>query len=139
MRTFVSFMADFPTDSQPPGRELADFIALALDSAAEQHHAVTEREGWAWELAADRGKATIESIVGLVDDPPVQWLITTHGHLGTLARFSRSARNERDAALLRWCQAVHTAISADDRFSEVRWYSPSDFDRSPDKWATTPG
>jgi hypothetical protein len=30
LRSFVSFEADFPTDSQPPGKEIADFIASSL-------------------------------------------------------------------------------------------------------------
>ena len=135
VRSFVSFEADFPRDGEPPGEELARFVSDALRAAGVTHDAPHEREGWAWDIHSDR----VDCIIGLVDDGPREWLITNHGELPLLRRVSRTAREEQEEALRRWCEAIDAALKADGRFRTIRWYDAAAFDRDHgDTWGDEP-
>jgi hypothetical protein len=140
LHSFVSFKAAFPVDGEPAGKELADFISSALRSAGIEHTNPEEREGWAWNIFSQAGKVKIESIIGFVDDEPLQWLITSYGHLPFLNKlFSGGGGQVREAALRPFCEAIDSAIKSDTRFSEIRWYTEKDFNTdNGDTWNEVP-
>lgn len=84
LRTFVQFVASFPTDraddDAPAGEELARFVVAQLKSNGFDVRGPEEREGWAWDITSTVDGVVIDTIVGLVDDmesvPPRQWLVT---------------------------------------------------------------
>jgi hypothetical protein len=129
VRTLVSFEADFPTSGEPPGRELAAFVAEALRAAGLTSEAPSEREGWAWDIISRADGVTIESIVGFSDDPPRQWQVHTHAHLPFWKRLSREANARREETLGQWTAAIHQAVTADPRFRSIRWYEQRQFDQ----------
>ena len=128
LRTFVSFEADFPTGGEPPGGELAEFVSAALNDAGLRNDGPDEREGWAWDINHHAPGLTLESIVGLTDDPPRQWQIHSYAHLPYWKRWSGDARTERDETLRRWVETIDRAIRADPRFCSIRWYESGTFD-----------
>jgi hypothetical protein len=139
LRTFVSFKAAFPTDGQPAGKELADFIAAALADAGIVYTGPVNREDWAWEIHSQVGEIDLEMIVGYVDDDPRDWLITQTAHLPILARLFGGSLEKRTAALRPLCNAIDSAIKSDSRFSEIRWYLQRDFEKDHgDTWADSP-
>jgi hypothetical protein len=116
-RTHASFDADdetFPTDGEPAGHELAEYVHAALHGAGFDPGEPEEREGWAWDVA-ERDRY---SVVGLTDDPPAKWQIHTYG---------------KDVA--GWCEAVHAGLVAHAGVRDVRWFEPDE----DDDWADTPG
>ena len=131
----MSFQADLPKHGEPPGEERARFVSDARRAAGVEHDGPHEREGWAWDIHSDR----VESIVGLVDDGPREWLITNHADLPFFRRRSGTAREEHDRTLRRWCEAIDAALKADERFRTIRWYDAADFDRDHgDTWGEAP-
>ncbi len=145
VRTFVSFEADdaaFPPDVEdaPPGRELAKFVSDALRRAGPDHEGPEELEGWAWDMHAQESDVSVACVVGLTDDPPMQWQIHTYGRIPRLRRWLTShAVNQQEEVLARWCEAIDAALKADGRFRSIRWYAPVEFERDHRKtWAETP-
>lgn len=139
LRTFVSFKADFPTDGQPAGKKLADFILTALRVAGIEHTGPEDREGWAWDIYCKAGKIQIECIIGFMDDDPREWLITTYGHGPLLLRLFGGGGKARETALRPFCEAIDSAIKQDDRFSSIRWYLQKDWDAlHSDTWGEIP-
>jgi hypothetical protein len=105
LRSFVSFEADFPTDGQPPGKELADFIASAIRDKSVGCTGPEEREGWAWQIFWQAGSIQLGSIIGFADDAPAA---VAHHHLRSrplpaqnLRRRYREGAREEPARVLR--------------------------------------
>lgn len=147
-RTFVAFVADFPTarggDDSPAGRELAGFVATQLGNFGIDVRGPNEREGWAWDITASLNGTSIATIVGLVDDmdstPPRQWLITNDFEPSFWNRLlgSSKKRMQREIELRRYCETLHAALSADPRFSQIYWYNKMTFDKPGDKPSAPP-
>ncbi len=142
MRTFVSFESDFPHEGKtgnPPGKELLQYLSVGLRNAGMQVSEPQNREDWAWDFLLDKNGYQIESIVGYVNDLPIQWLITTHLHLSFWKKlFASSVIAQAESELQNYCQAIHKLLS-DSRFRNVRWYNQRDFDQNAtDKWAASP-
>lgn len=132
LQTFVSFQAHFPTDGPPPGRALADYVAAILADVRLSHEPPTEREGWAWTIRLEHDFTQVEIIVGQMRGRPDGWLITIDGHF-SLARgiaIGGDADEERDKALRPVCNALDRALTQDPRFTDIRWYTPEEFDSS---------
>jgi hypothetical protein len=78
------------------------------------------------------------SIVGLVDDfeatPPRQWLVTNDCAIPLARRYFGRAEFEkkRESLLRQVCEALHSAVSSDPRFSSVTWYDARTFDKPGD-------
>ncbi|SFH94672.1 hypothetical protein [Planctomicrobium piriforme] len=148
LRTYVGFVAHFPVDisrdDEPPGKELANFVATLLKGAGIRAHGPDEPEGWAWNIFAGIDGITVDTLVGLVDDldatPPRQWLITNDSDLSIWNRLfgSRDARLEHENALRRYCEILHAAFTADPRFSHIRWYDKKTFDKPDDEPGASP-
>jgi hypothetical protein len=140
LRSFVSFEADFSTDGQPPGKELADFIASALREKSLGCTGPAEREGWAWEVFWRAGNIQVESIIGFADDAPRQWLITTYSHVSFLRKiFIAGIEQEREKTLRQFCEAIDNALQDDGRFATIRWYTQQEFDGDyGDTWGEAP-
>jgi hypothetical protein len=147
-RTRVSFEAPgqtFPVDrnesDDPPGREIAELVSASLRSNGIEHQGPEERGGWAWDLHASSEHASVECIVGLVDDSPIQWLIVTD--INPRGRFRRRARDETEAAAASlgdaWVRSIEEVCSGPHGWTNVRWYYKEDFDRDYGKtWSPAP-
>jgi len=139
-------VADFPVeaDADPAGKELAAHVQSILTAAGFSSSSPDEREGWAWEFTTKHDAMTIDSIVGLVDDfeskPPRQWLVTNNCKLPLLKRIcgGAGAAAKRDSILKGFCTAIHAAISADSRFSDIVWYNAKTFDKLNDEPGESP-
>lgn len=142
----VGFVAAFP--DQPPssgeatGRQLADYIARALSDAGFSPGEPVDVQ-YAWELRPTIDGATVRTLLGHVDDlhadPPRQWLITNTLDIGFFDRVFRPRVAEaKRNALRRLSRSLHEALAADARFSVIRWYRPSTFDRPGDIERETP-
>lgn len=148
LRTYVGFVADFPTDrgedDSPAGKELADFVATRLRNGGIDVKGPEEHEGWAWDLTANSDGTRIDTIVGLVDDwtptPPRQWLITNDSEVGFWNRIfgSKERVDQREAALRQYCEVLHAALIGDRRFSQILWYNKDTFDKPGDEPAASP-
>ena len=148
LRTFVAFVAEFPTDrgvdDSPAGRQLARFVSAQLKNAGIDVREPEEHAGWAWDITANVDGTSIDTIVGLVDDmdsiPPRQWLITNDSELSLWSRMFASSgrRHQRELALRRYCEALHAALTADPRFSHLVWYNKETFDRPLDEPGSSP-
>ena len=148
LRTFVAFVATFPTDrgedDSPAGKELADFVAAKLRNAGVDVHGPEEREGWAWDITANVNGTPIDTIVGFVDDmdsaSPRQWLITNDSRMGLWSRMfgSRDRWNKRESALRRYCETLHATLTSDPRFSHILWYDNETFDKPRDEPSSSP-
>lgn len=142
MKTFVSFESDFSHKGKagsPPGKELAQYLNEGLRNAGFQVSVPQNREDWAWDFLLDKNCYRIESIVGYVNDSPVQWLITTHLHFSFWKNlFASSVKTQAESELKSYCRAIHELLS-DSRFQTVRWYAQRDFDQNAtEKWAASP-
>lgn len=147
LRSFVGFVAEFPAehdDIDPPGKELAAFVAARLRNAGFDVTEPTDREGWAWDFDITHDRLKIISIVGLVDDmnsdPPRQWLITNDCQLGFFSRVfgGQALAHKRDRFLRELCDALHEIISTDTRFSHIAWYNKETFDKESDVSSDSP-
>lgn len=142
MRTFVSFESDFSCegkDGNPPGQEIAQYFYEGLKGAGFQVSKPKNREDWAWDFLLNKNGYQIESIIGYVNDSPIQWLITTHLHFTFWKKlFANSVRVEAESELRNYCQKIHELLF-DSRFRSIRWYNQMDFDQNEtDKWAASP-
>ena len=142
MRTLASFKINFLYErkaGEPPGKELAQHLSEGLISAGFHVSEPQNREDWAWDFLLDRNGYQIESIVGYVNNSPIQWLITTHLHFSFWKKlFPGSVKAQAESELKSYCQTIHELLS-DSRFQTVRWYDQRDFDQNAtDKWATSP-
>ena len=147
VKTYVGFVADFPAEpngDNPPGQELAAFVAQRLKNAAFAVDDLGDRDGWAWDLCTKDDELEIMSVVGLVDDmddnPPRQWLITNDCELGLFKRFlgAKGLAEKREQFLRNFCNNLHQIISADARFSHIVWYNKETFDKPDDQPGDTP-
>ena len=147
VRTFVGFVADFPIepiDDNPPGKELAVFVAQRLNDAGFAVDDPGDREGWAWDFYTKDDELEIMSLVGLVDDmdsdPPRQWLITNDCELGFFKRLfaAKGLAEKREQFLRKFCDHLHQIISADSRFSHIVWYNKETFDKPEDQPGASP-
>jgi len=148
LRTIVGFVAAFrserESDDSPAGRSLVEFVATQLGNAGFNLLGSDERQGWAWDISATVDGVTIDTIVGLVDDmestPPRLWLITSDQRANLWNRLfdSRDKRDRRDLSIRRYCESIHKAMVADDRFSHIVWYNKDTFDKPGDSPGTSP-
>lgn len=143
MNTIVSFQSSFEIrgkNGDPPGQELASFLFEGLRNSNIQICDLKNREDWGWDFRTEQNTFQIESIVGYVGDPPVQWLVTNHLHLSRWRSvFSGSSvRSQADSYLQFYCFAIHELLS-DERFSSIRWYTQENYDNlTKDKWSLAP-
>jgi hypothetical protein len=142
MRTFVSFESDFSHEGEegrPPGLELAQYLYQGLRKAGFQINDPQNREDWAWDFILDKNDYQIETVVGYVNDSPIQWLITTYVHVSFWKKlFMSSVKMQAESELKSYCQVIHGLLSGGE-FRAVRWYEQIDFDQNAtDKWAASP-
>lgn len=143
VRTFVGFVADFPSqrkEDEPPGRELAQFIYASLVRAGFNTTRPENRGDYAWDMVTRQDGLEIVTIVGLVgdleSDPPRQWLITNDCHIPFFRKLlgqGQEWRARRERLLRRFCEAIHQSMSDDRRFSAIYWYWADTFDQAGDQ------
>ncbi|WP_428241669.1 hypothetical protein [Gynuella sp.] len=142
MRTFVSFESDFSCEDSiehPKGQELARYLYNGLRESGFQVREPQNREDWAWDILLLKDGYQIESILGYVNDSPIQWLVTTHLHFSIWKKlFAGSVKNHAENELQSYCCTIHRLLS-NDRFRFIRWYNQEEFDQNvTDKWESYP-
>jgi hypothetical protein len=128
LRTLVSFEADFPTDGQPSGRELAEFVADAIRKQGITVSGPNNREDWAWNIRYHTEGLSVETIVGFSDDGPRQWQVHNYAPVPFFQRLMRRDDPARQALLRSYCESIDKAIKRDPRFKNIRWYDAETFD-----------
>lgn len=139
VRAFASLLTSLPTSSTPPGREVAVVLSQALVEAGEDHEGPQERKGDAWGLTAARAGAHVDCNLTLADAGTGRWLLGATLRKSGLGRFAPSTKPEHEEALRAWCAVLQRTLSADGRFSDVRWSVPDGWDREGDAWARASG
>jgi hypothetical protein len=139
LRTFVSFEASAPKDEQPPGRQLADSLARGLTEAGLDVYGPDEHEGWAWALGRRLEGGDVFSLVGLTDDPPMEWQVHSYARR-TRPKLLGGIRTEQlDQDMRAWCEAIHAVLMKVPGIRSVRWYERETFERDHgETWFDTP-
>ena len=122
--------------NDPPGRELATFIADALRRQGFDVIGPDDREGWAWDMTCRLPNVRIDCIIGAVDDRPRQWLVTTAPRVSLVDRLrGRKHLNVQTG----FYESLDQILKTDGRFHAIRWYFQADFDRDyGESWAEGP-
>ena len=147
LHTIVGFVAHFPVVQgvEPAGKELATFLWEELLKAGLIASEPEDYEGWAWDICSCDGATHVTTRVGLVDDmddsPPRQWLVTNEvltvrpllKRLFGGDNFDQTAAEEKERMLLqRVCEALHSVMKREPRFSHITWYNERTFDKPGD-------
>ncbi len=138
MRTHVSFCADYDSanvDQSLPGGRLADFLAAEFSSRGVYiEKRQTAEHSYVFHTLS--GGRRFGVLLGSIDDELREWLIMSFGKLGRIYRFFGAKDEDEHRALL---HAIHEVLLADERFTDIRWYSHEEWLESPDEsWADAP-
>jgi hypothetical protein len=129
-KTHATFELQAPDESAA----LAGVLAGALGAAGIATTAA-EDLGFACGFRATAGERRFYLTVGRVDDEGLAWLIVIEPTLGLLGRvFGQSDADEHARLAL----AIHDALTADPRFSLVRWYDERGWNSDPEVWVERP-
>ncbi len=75
-------------------------------------------------------------LLGLIEDDEREWLILTYSRLGRVRRIFGARDNDEYRAML---AAIHEVLLADERISNVRWYTEQGWHDDPlDAWKSLP-
>ena len=139
LRTLVSFEGNFPKTSTVPGREIADLLTERLRAAGFDVADPEKLTGYVWLVGGRFPVGQVASVVGLTDDPPIEWQVHTYPPRIRPRWLGGPRRDELEATVRTWCQAIHDVLTSDDRIRTVRWYEQEAFDRDHGAtWAGTP-
>jgi hypothetical protein len=140
MRTHVSFEAGFPEDATiegPPGIAIARILQQGLARAGHLTDPPENRDDFAWELECRVGAERFFVLVGRCgDEGGREWLVFSK----PAPRFLRGLFGSGDAGehVALSC-AIHAILTADKRFSSVRWYTEADWNHAPGQsWSELP-
>jgi len=126
--TFVSFEAGAPKDSEPPGLELAEQVAASLRARGFELQGPDEHEGWAWSFGTAIEGGGIFSVLGLTDDPPIEWQVHSYGQRGRPRLFGGAKVEQLEARMREWLAALDAGLQEADGISNIRWYDQATFD-----------
>ncbi len=132
-KNYVTFLADFPDDSEwteagdlvtPRGKVVAEAIAakLAGESVECSQPKPYSFYGWAFEAGSKtRARCVIQYL-----EP---WLLICN-HLPTVA--DRLLGRRAEAGLQEFLGALAQALQGDSRFSSVKWFTREEYEASPE-------
>ena len=134
MRENVTFCSTFPIEenSHPKGEELARHIYEQLANHGFQISDFDNYDDFAWSCNVAVGRSTPWLILGFVGDEPHEWLLQINSGNGW---FGRLIGANDSGARTKIATAIHKILSADSRFTEIRWHVGS-FEEP--GWATAP-
>jgi len=143
MRNFVTFKSkDFVNAEQEQretglfgGQALAESLVTGLSDrglAVEQ----PERDDFAWTFYCKINGRNFWMNIGESGDEEDEWLVIANSTLGFLARLLGNT-DRREVQQL--CQELHEILAADERVSEIRWYTEAEWLNSKAAGAPTPG
>lgn len=117
------WIADRADESNPPGRELAEFLHAALHGYTTAMSEVWNEEDFGWSFNCDRERVTINVLVQHLE----HWLIICR-IVSFMPRFLRSRRYQ--AALNDVCKKIDRTARADSRFRDLQWFTREEYIRS---------
>jgi hypothetical protein len=126
-RTFVSFEAAASKEGEPPGRELAQAVAAALSRHGVDVHGPDEHEGWAWALETSFDGGDIFCLLGLTDDPPMEWQLHSYAQRSRSRLLGGAKVEQLDAQMTNWLLALAAALREIDGVRSIRWYDEAIF------------
>lgn len=147
VRTFVTFRSDLervenprgrplPAMPDPPGGRIAEYLVGELRSRGLVAMDPRPFEDYCHMIDCACGEAGFEIRVGFIGDEPQEWLIMIDSTLSFIGRLM----GKRDAAPTREVTgAVDDALRREAaRCSEIRWYTPKEWDAGGESWAEHP-
>jgi hypothetical protein len=137
LRTHASFRGQFSKDrtgTEPPGGPIAELIRQGLEAAGSRVENGDSTDYSHTFTIVESGRC-FAAMVGLVDDGDREWLFFAESTLGWLTRLL-GQRDESEH--LRVLRAVHGALAADHRISDLRWYSKDEWNQNPGGGAAEP-
>ena len=139
VRTFVSFEAPGSKEGEPPfGRDLADSLAAGLREQGLDVVGPEDHEGWAWSLSRSFEGGGIFALVGLTDDPPMEWQVHSYGRRDWKV-FGRMKEEELERELRAWCEALDAFLKGDEQVRSIRWYDQKTFEQDHgETWSDSP-
>jgi hypothetical protein len=123
LRTISTFNSTIPDDTQwddndetsvPGGKSIAGILRDFLRSTGTKCSDPAVRDAYGWEMMAESGGHRYLIVVQIVDQWILQCEPVSNPHF------------EPTAAMLR---LITRCLSSDPRFSNVRWFQSSDFER----------
>jgi hypothetical protein len=104
-------------------------LARGLTEAGFDVHGPDEYEGWAWALGRTfEGGATF-SLVGLTDDPPMEWQVHSYARRNRPKLLGGIKAEQLEQEMRAWCVALHAVLTTEPSIRSVRWYDRQVFDR----------
>ncbi|HUT92603.1 MAG TPA: hypothetical protein VMY37_24130 [Thermoguttaceae bacterium] len=136
----VSFRAELPDDEEfphPPGYGIARYLHLALEEAGLRPKRIENWRDGGWSIDCPINGKPLYLFFAHARDEERPWLLCCTSDLGLFAKFFRRENHsdqKRQLAL-----AVHHALTADERFSDIRWYTGPHFGfAKDDPWTREP-
>ncbi len=131
IRNYLVCKADFPhectltdrTDEPiPAGRELAEHLHSILQNHTSGITEVWNHEDFGWSFNCDWENTTINVLIAFHDEE--RWLIIFI-IVSLIPWFLRSRKY--DVSLGRFCEKIDSVARADERFSDLRWFTPAEY------------
>jgi hypothetical protein len=144
-RTHASFLLAAPfapapgaeqaPEGEPPGRDLAGFLAARIGARGMPCTAV-EFLGFAFGFRCAVDRRSFYVTVGLVDDEEGEWLLVIDPSLGLFGRLLGAGDRTEHARL---AEAIHAVLGGSGRFERIRWYDERQWDADPPtEWSDLP-
>ena len=111
LRTLVSFEGNFPKTTTVPGREIAELLTERLRAAGFEVADPEKLTGYAWLVGGRFPAGQVASLVGLTDDPPIEWQVHTYPPRIRPRWLGGPRRDELQATVRTWCQAIHDVLA----------------------------
>jgi len=123
--TFDAELGDTPVEGAdadiPPGRALMEFIAQALRTRGLPNAGVHQHDAYGWSFDATLDGAAVWCMLQRSDN----WLLISRPQVPLLKRLF--AKGDAGDAHQRVCTAIDSVLHGDPRFSNVRWFTESEF------------
>ena len=138
LRTIVSFQAHFgyaSPEGMPAGAAMADFLESELNARGLLVDARRNTED-SHVFHVISGSRRFGLLLGLIEDDEREWLILTYSRLGRVRRIFGARDDDEYTAM---AAVIHEVLCADERISDVRWYTEQSWHENPlDDWVGRP-
>ena len=126
VRNYLTFVAEFPDDGDqlrdeapvPAGRNVAEAIAAALRQPDRPKPVVHQHSFYGWHFQCGPYWCLLQC--------PDSWLLVVEDRSSVIRRWTNRSKNAGE--LQDFLDAIHQALRADARFSEMRWCSIDEYE-----------
>ena len=140
MRHILTFKTSFPESfpspeyHEPRGYSICEYLHTELARAGFNVEAVDNYDDIAWSADCVINDKRVFFFVGYLGTKVTDWQLIVCSGVGLIGRLlGRKDQDER----IKLAQTIHAILSADERFSELKWFSR--YTDSPnDPWSAQP-